>query len=296
MVGDVVPGRAVVWARADRPSRMIVTWKTSATSSDVRRMVGPYCIDVSDYTGRVELTDLPAGQTILYDVQFEDLRAPNGHSEPVQGSFRTPSDSRDIVFLWSGDEVGQGWGINPDWGGMKIFETMRQRQPDFFIHSGDTIYADGPIVEQVRLADGSVWRNLVSEEKSKVAETLDEFRGNYRYNLMDTNRRRFNAEVPQIWQWDDHEVTNNWSDSKVLDARYTEQRVQTLTARATRAFLGAYDHLKVSWAICGGVIAHRKCVRELLDSRVRCHGEHNVAIDIQRRCHTGRQVAPARRS
>jgi alkaline phosphatase D len=24
--------------------------------------------------------------------------------------------------------------------------------------------------------------------------------------------------VPQIWQWDDHEVANNWSDSKDLSA------------------------------------------------------------------------------
>lgn len=56
---------------------------------------------------------------------------------------------------------------------------------------------------------------------------------------MDENLRRFNAEVPQVWQWDDHEVVNNWSDSKDLsaDARYTEKRVQTLAARALRAFL-----------------------------------------------------------
>jgi alkaline phosphatase D len=45
--------------------------------------------------------------------------------------------------------------------------------------------------------------------------------------------------VPQIWQWDDHEVTNNWSDSKSLfaDARYTEKSVPLLVARGTRAFL-----------------------------------------------------------
>jgi phosphodiesterase/alkaline phosphatase D-like protein len=73
--------------------------------------------------------------------------------------------------------------------------------------------------------------------KLKVAETLHEFRRAYLYNRYDVNVQRFSAEVPQIWQWDDHEVTNNWSDGKVLDARYTEQRIQTLVARATRAFL-----------------------------------------------------------
>jgi len=51
--------------------------------------------------------------------------------------------------------------------------------------------------------------------------------------------RRMNAEVPLVWQWDDHEVMNNYSDSKDIsgDARYTEKNVQLLVARATRAFL-----------------------------------------------------------
>ncbi len=110
--------------------------------------------------------------------------------------------------------------INPDFGGLRIYETMRQRHPDFFLHSGDVIYADGPIPAEVAAEDGSLWRNLVTEEKSKVAETLHEFRGNYRYNLLDEHLRAFNAEVPQIWQWDDHEVTNNWSPGMELDGRY----------------------------------------------------------------------------
>ena len=145
--------------------------------------------------------------------------------------------SRDLRFVWGGDTAGQGWGINPDFGGMKIYETMRQRRPHFFIHSGDTIYADGPIAESVVAENGQVWSNIVTPQVAKVAETLDEFRGRYRYNLLDENVRRFNAEVPQIWQWDDHEVTNNWSDSKDLsaDARYTrEERAAARRARHAR--------------------------------------------------------------
>ena len=101
------------------------------------------------------------------------------------------------------------------------------------------IYADGPIQSSVVAEQGQVWTNLVTPQVAKVAETLDEFRGRYRYNLLDENLRRFNAEVPQIWQWDDHEVTNNWSDAKSLaaDARYTEKQVPLLIARGARAFL-----------------------------------------------------------
>lgn len=239
MTGDVSNGKAVVWSRADRPSRMIVNWKTS-DEGDVRRVAGPHLLDVSDYTGRVVLKGLPPGQQIQYEVVFEDLSAKNSLSSPVKGSFRTPTASieRDILFLWSGDTVGQGWGINLEQGGMRIYETMRRAEPDFFLHSGDNIYADGPISPEVKLPDGTIWKNVVTEEKSKVAETLNEFRGNYKYNLMDANVLRFQSQVPQVWQWDDHEVLNNWSPSKDLsaDSRYKEKNVPLLVARATRAF------------------------------------------------------------
>jgi alkaline phosphatase D len=100
---------------------------------------------------------------------------------------------------------------------------------------------DGPLVPEVTLADGSVWRNVVTPEKSKVAETLAEYRGQWRYNLLDENLRRLNAEVPVIVQWDDHEVTNNWYPGEVLtdtggDARYTEKSVDVLAGRAAQAF------------------------------------------------------------
>ena len=46
----------------------------------------------------------------------------------------------------------------------------------------------------------------MTEEKAKWAETLAEFRGNYKYNLLDKNLLAFNADVPTFAQWDDHEV------------------------------------------------------------------------------------------
>jgi alkaline phosphatase D len=87
---------------------------------------------------------------------------------------------------------------------------MADRTPDLFLHSGHTVYADGPLTETVALPGGRTWRNIVTPEKSKVAETLDEYRGQFAYNLIDENLRRFTAAVPSYVQWDDHEVANNW--------------------------------------------------------------------------------------
>lgn len=255
-LGDPQGGSMLVWSRADRPSRMIVEYSLDEAFKKATRIVGPYALEGSDFTARQDLTNLPGGREVFVRVSFQSLNNDRAISEPVTGRFTTlPSFAsnlgwlggahgrghfgKDIRFQWGGDTAGQGWGINTSFGGMKIYEAMRQREPQFFIHSGDNIYADGPIKESVIAENGQLWTNIVTPEVSKVAETLDEFRGRYRYNLLDENVRRFNAEVPQIWQWDDHEIVNNWSDSKDLsaDARYTEKNVPLLTARGTRAFL-----------------------------------------------------------
>jgi alkaline phosphatase D len=228
----------IVWSRCDRPAQMFVELATTESFRDARVVRGPAALEDSDFTAKVELTDLPPGQTIFYRVSFQDLANPKQISEPATGSFRTaPRVASDVYFVWSGDTAGQGFGINRDWGGMKIFEAIRQLDPHFFLHSGDTIYADNPIPSEIKLDDGTAWKNVVTEMKSKVAETLDEFRGNFAYNLLDDNVRLFNASVPQIVQWDDHETRNNWYPGQMLDdARYRVKSCSLLAARSRRAF------------------------------------------------------------
>jgi alkaline phosphatase D len=178
---------------------------------------------------------------------YYQVRAEGDHgrsSEPLRGSLIIPGRHEGIRFVWTGDINGQGWGINPDIGGMRIFEAMRSVHPDFYLCSGDTIYADGPIAPTQALPDGRVYRNLVSDAKAHVAQTLDDFRGAYTYNLLDDNLRRLAAEVPQVNQWDDHEVHNNWYPGQILaDDRYTEKRVDVLAARARQAF---YEYVPIS--------------------------------------------------
>jgi alkaline phosphatase D len=239
--GDVSLDGGMVWARADRPSLMLVEVATTESFSDARALPPIAALPESDFTAKMLLENLPGGQDIFYRVRFRDLSHTAIESEPAVGRFRTaPADRRDVSFVWGGDVAGQGWGINPDDGGMFTFATMRKHRPDFFLHSGDTIYADGPIKPEVKLGDGRLWKNVTIPEKDKVAETLDEFRAAHKYNFTDDNIRAFNAEVPIFVQWDDHEVTNNWSQSKELPAAYKERNVMLLAARAQRAFHEMY--------------------------------------------------------
>ncbi len=228
--GDVTADRAIIWSRTDRPARMLVEWSTTESFQKPRRVAGPATGPGADFTARVELTDLPADQRIFYRVQFEDLTDSRSVSVPAAGTFQSaPREARDVTFAWSADTVGQGWGINPEWGGLRMYDTMRRAEPDFFIHCGDTIYADGPLRSEVALPDGTLWRNTVTPAKEKPAVSIADFRGNYLYNLLDDHVRAFNAGIPQFVLWDDHEVHNNWYPST--------PRTRAIVSQARRAFL-----------------------------------------------------------
>jgi alkaline phosphatase D len=236
--GDVSDGSAVVWARADRPARLQVEY---ATVESFGTLLGTVTADVlpdGDCTTKLLLDSLPPGQDIFYRVRFEAIADSGVCGEARIGHFRTPARDRDsISFLWSGDTAGQGWGIDPARGGMRTYRTMLENRPDFFIHCGDHIYADCPVPSELQLPNGETWRNLVTEEKSAVAHSLAHFRGNYKYNLLDDNVRAFHAEVPMFAQWDDHEVTNDWSPIGSIDETgYDETGCSRLVARARRAF------------------------------------------------------------
>lgn len=235
--------RAVVWAHVDRPSRMVVEYRTTSSTSRPRRVRGTVATPDTGLTARAEIGNLPAGQEISYRVHFEDLDGGRTLSEPQQGLIKTPRlGDQPVRVAWSADVCGQGWGIDVSRGGMRLFNTMLGVRPDLFIHCGDTIYADGPLRDTVALDDGTVWRNLVTPAKQKVAETLDEFRGNHLYNRLDEHYRRFAAAAGHLVMWDDHEVRDNWFHDQVLAAQsqYAEKRVAVLAERARQAFLEHY--------------------------------------------------------
>jgi len=238
--GDPTAGTISLWSRADRASRLVAEISTDPAFKRVRRISGPIVGDSSDFTGQIPVAGLPSGAELHYRITAVDLGDPSLSSEPLVGRFRSAvTDKRPIRFLWSGDISGQGWGVNPDLGGFRIAPAMLAADADFFLSSGDNVYADGPIRAEVTLPDGRVWRNVVTEDKAQVAMTLDQFRGQFRYNLLADNWREFLAATPIVAQWDDHEVLNNWYPGEILQGRagYPDgTAVDPLAARARQAF------------------------------------------------------------
>ena len=70
--GDVSVDSAVVWARADRPARMLVEVATTDSFKNVRSAVFVDALPETDFTAKALLEGLPAGQDIFYRVRFQD--------------------------------------------------------------------------------------------------------------------------------------------------------------------------------------------------------------------------------
>lgn len=254
--GDVQDGHALVWARCDEPARMVIEWATTESFADAVRVAGPVVGAATDGTGRAWLRGLPGGQTICYRVRFE-REAARGTSQWAVGEFKMPGDR--VRVAWTADTCGQGFGRSPEWGGMRGYAAIRAAEPTLFVHTGDLIYADNPILPERPLDDGRVWRNVSNERVARVAESLDDFRARFAYNLEDEHVRALAAEVPIVAQWDDHEVFNNWWPGRRLtDERYTERDASVLAGRAMRAMR--------EWTPIGGPTV-RRVIRhgELLD-------------------------------
>ncbi|QND85408.1 Phosphodiesterase/alkaline phosphatase D [Chromobacterium vaccinii] len=68
-IGDVGADRAIVWARADRTARMQVEWDVSERFADPRKLRGPWATEATDFTTRIDLSGLPAGEQLFVRVR-----------------------------------------------------------------------------------------------------------------------------------------------------------------------------------------------------------------------------------
>src|SRR5262250_2486721 len=102
--GDVSVDSGVVWARSDRPARMLVEVATTESFDDLHSSVWVDALPESDCTAKALIEDLPAGTDVFYRIRFQDHAAPTIVGEPQVGRFRTaPRDAQSLSFVWSGD-------------------------------------------------------------------------------------------------------------------------------------------------------------------------------------------------
>jgi alkaline phosphatase D len=147
--------------------------------------VGPYPVDPeADYTVAIPLGELDPATTYYYRA------AVAGKHAGYVGRFTTapnPDEAAKVSFCFSGD-------TRESYQPFTVMNAVRAQQPDFFLHLGDTIYAD---------RGGNAYR-------------LRDFWSKYRANREDAASQLCFSETCTYVVWDDHEVTDNYRPDNPL--------------------------------------------------------------------------------
>lgn len=173
---DVQEDRALIWLSANEAAKLHVRWGVSPESLTSQSAVGSFDA-TSDFTGHVALTGLPQGATVFYRAFSGDTVA----SELCR--LQTPRKrGQSFSVAFSGD-------MQETYKPFRIFDVMETAKPDFFVHLGDTVYADSP--------------------KRDFTPTTRHYRMKHARIRADRPLQAFMSQRANFAIWDDHEIEND---------------------------------------------------------------------------------------
>ena len=183
----ITPTTALVWLRADGPRRLQVEYSLKPDFSK-SKLTSPISANAaSDFTTIHRLAGLVPDREYFYRGVVFDGKTGGETLRGTAGRFRTtPKRLKSFSFAISGD-------MEAAYQPFKLFDRIAEKAPDFFIHLGDTIYADHP--------------------KQDFLGSLDQYRQKHRENRSDKHLESFLQKVPVYAIWDDHEVENDFDRS-----------------------------------------------------------------------------------
>ena len=173
---DVQADRALIWLCANEAARLHVRWGPAADAL-THRSAERALDSSSDFTGHVGLQGLPSGETVYYRVFSGDAEA-SGLCR-----FNTPRKAgQNFSIAFSGD-------MQETYKPFRIFDVMAAAQPDYFVHLGDTVYADSP--------------------KRDFTPTHRHYRMKHARIRADRPLQAFLSQHANFVIWDDHEIEND---------------------------------------------------------------------------------------
>jgi alkaline phosphatase D len=187
VVGDVTHESAIVWLRAEPGSRVSLHYGKDPALSPFKELDGGAVEADSDYTTHLRIAPLEPGTTYYYRAAVAGKKP-----GPIARFLTAPKadDNAEVKFCFSGDTRE---GYQP----FTIMDAIRANRPNFFIHLGDTIYADR-----------GGW----------IATELAEYRAKYVVNRSDAASLRLFSDTSVYVLWDDHEIANNYEGFHPLAA------------------------------------------------------------------------------
>jgi len=178
LAGDVTDASALIWLRAEPGSRVAVQYGRDARLADYAATAVERVNVAADYTAKISVNGLQPATRYYYRAVV------SGKVPGPIGSFLTAPRAHDaakVTFCFSGD-------TRESYKPFTVMNAAAAQRPDFFLHLGDTIYAD----------------------KNGNARQLAEFWTKYRINRDDAATQACFQNTALYVVWDDHEVEDNF--------------------------------------------------------------------------------------
>ncbi|QCJ44605.1 glycerophosphodiester phosphodiesterase [Bacillus sp. S3] len=185
--GDVTDSSAILWTRTNEKANVQFEISTDSTFKHDTMVKTAPANATNDFAVKVEVDGLKPDTTYYYRAHAVSSKY------TVNGSFKTAPEEnslKPLTMVWGGDTGGHGE-IPP----YKSFEAMSAVNPDFFLFSGDTIYADSP----------------TPAVPNPPSQTVEDFWAKYKEIRTDKGFRSLLQKTSTFAIWDDHEVTNDFS-------------------------------------------------------------------------------------
>jgi len=176
---DATHDSVLIWVRGDGAARVRVDFGSDATSTQLTAGPSVALTKETDYCATLPLTQLAPGKTWIYRI----VDAESGKPLSEAGRFKTaPTGAEPFTFAFSAD-------MEDTYQPFKLFDVIDSKQPDFFLHLGDSIYADHP--------------------KKRFFPSVSHYRSKHAANRKDPHLQNFLARYVTYTIWDDHETEDN---------------------------------------------------------------------------------------
>ena len=204
----------ILWTRVTEPGRVTYQVATDRRMNDVVKRGSVNASAEHDFVVEPRVTGLDPSTKYFYRFRFGDAS--------TRGKFRTlpsPNQARAFDFSVTADSDVY-WLQHPEEQAepFAALRRIKETNPDFWIHLGDTIYSDSEPAE---------------EQGVPIALTLEEKWQRYKESRVPATRALLKS-VSTWAQWDDHEVINDY-DGAVL-----AQTDPELLAAGRQAFFDYY--------------------------------------------------------
>lgn len=202
--GDPLADGVVLWTRAvpdkDFEKAVSVAWEV-ATDKDFETLIHSGTAEAKnahDFTVKVDVRGLSAGQTYYYRFHTSDSQS------PVGTTLTLPEGVVDSVRL------GVVSCANYPAGYFNVYRELSKRDDlDVIVHLGDYIYEYSSAADSYAAADAAELDRTFPEDNDLELIRLKDYRRRYDIYRSDEDLQALHRKMPFIVVWDDHEVAND---------------------------------------------------------------------------------------